>query len=480
MQKHLKQFSVNDVKMYNDKIEDRDFSIVEIWAFADGNNSHRNPISNEVLHQDAETFKGKFVVAKFDKFARDVKGHETDEVIVGYVDPRETIEFKSKEVDGIQKEFVVVKALLSKIYARDVVEMFRASNERTVSCEFSCALQYDENQYGRAVDEYGVELGVDNPILGYHMHGITILGKNINPSIRGTEIKVKQFAEMINQKEEFSQEDLLNIQEQDKEDAMENEKLFSESAEADKEKDIVMEEEAETKEMAEEEVTKECAEEAKEDVEEEDKEMSEDENKEMAEDTEDTEEEQEEKEMSCENSEDKAMAEEEEKSEDDSEEKQMEEVQEDFEQKEFSEEEPTEEKSMSELAKEFAETEEDKEFIDKFFACELKDIVGEILELKKFRDAQIQQETETKLNSILAKVKGDIEEKKFAEFVEEGSKLSLSELDAFENKVKAFAYDEAKIKNFSSEEEQVLIFANTDIISVKAEMSADDIYKKYL
>lgn len=323
MQKHLKQFSVNDVKMYNDKIEDRDFSIVEIWAFADGNNSHKNPISKEVLHQDAETFKGKFVVAKFDKYARDVKGHETDEVIVGYVDPRETIEFKEKEVEGITKEFVVVKALLSKIYARDIVDMFRASNERTVSCEFSCALQYDENQYGRAIDEYGVELGVDNPILGYHIHGITILGKTINPSIRGTEIKVKQFAEKINQKEEFSQEDLLNIQEQDKEDTMEDNKLFSESAEADKEKDIVMEEEAETKEMAEEEVTKECAEEAKEDVEdkEEDKEMSEEsENKEMAEDAQKDSEEEQEKEMACEDSDEKAMAEEKEMSCDNSEE----------------------------------------------------------------------------------------------------------------------------------------------------------------
>ncbi len=270
---------------------------------------------------------------------------------------------------------------------------------------------------------------------------------------------------------------------------MEKDKLFSESAEADKEKDVVMEEEAEEKEMSDEEFAEEEKEEEPNAEEKEDeKEMAEEEvAKECAEEEED-------KDMSCENSDEKEMAEEDkEMSCDNSDDKEMAEEKECSEKEEFSEEEKecsekeeedseeAEEKSMSEQAKEFAETEEDKEFIDKFFAYELKDMVTEILSLKKFQDAQIKQETEMKLNAILANVKGDIAEKKFAEFVEEGAKLTLSELDAFENKVKAFAYDEyAKTKNFSSEEEPILSFANTDTNRTKAEMSADDIYKKYL
>ena len=76
--------------------------------------------------------------------------------------------------------------------------MFRSDNERTVSCEFSCATQYEEDDYGNYLDDDDNIIEVeDNPILSYHIHGITILGRNYNPSIRGTEIKVKQFAEKI-------------------------------------------------------------------------------------------------------------------------------------------------------------------------------------------------------------------------------------------------------------------------------------------
>ena len=77
---------------------------------------------------------------------------------MSYVPPNEEIEFKTKEVDGIEKEFVVVKGLLSKIYAKEVVDLFRTNNGRTVSCEFSCATQYEENEYGKAIDETEMEI----------------------------------------------------------------------------------------------------------------------------------------------------------------------------------------------------------------------------------------------------------------------------------------------------------------------------------
>ena len=143
MQKSVKNFSIDDVQMYREQQEDADFSVVEIWALAEGNNSHRNPFSREVLEKYSDTFKGKFIVAKFDKWTKDAEGHELDEVITGYIDPREEIEFKTKEVDGIEKEFVVIRGLLSKIYATEIVEMFRTHNDRTVSCEFSCSTMFN-------------------------------------------------------------------------------------------------------------------------------------------------------------------------------------------------------------------------------------------------------------------------------------------------------------------------------------------------
>lgn len=195
MQEYIKKFSVDDVQMYREQNEDPDFAVVEIYALAEGNNTHKNPFSREVLERDADTFKGKFIIGKYDKFTKDTESHEIEQSVLGYVPPNEEVEFRMKEVDGVEKEFVVVKGLLSKIYAKDVVDMFRSKNERTVSCEFSCSTEYDENEYGKAVDEFGVELNIDNPVLSYHIHGITVLGLHYNPSVAGTEIKIKQFAE---------------------------------------------------------------------------------------------------------------------------------------------------------------------------------------------------------------------------------------------------------------------------------------------
>ena len=208
MQEYMKKFSVEDVQLYREQNEDPDFAYVELWALAEGNNSHRNPFSKEVLERDAHTFKGKFIVAKYDKFQNDTEGHELDEIIIGYVPPNEELEFKNKEVDGVEKEFVVAKGVLSKIYAKEVVDLFRTNNGRTVSCEFSCATQYEENEYGRAIDDNGLEMDVDNPVLKYHIHGITVLGLKYNPSVAGTEIKVKQFAEQCEQQslKQFAEE----------------------------------------------------------------------------------------------------------------------------------------------------------------------------------------------------------------------------------------------------------------------------------
>ena len=208
MQEYMKKFSIEDVQLYREQDEDPDFAYVELWALAEGNNSHRNPFSKEVLERDADTFKGKFIVAKYDKFKGDVEGHELDESIIGYVPPNEEVEFKNKEVDGVEKEFAVVKGLLSKVYAKEVVDLFRTNNGRTVSCEFSCATQYEENEYGKAIDENGLELDVDNPVLKYHIHGITVLGLRLSPSVKGTEIKVKQFAEKCEQQslKQFAEE----------------------------------------------------------------------------------------------------------------------------------------------------------------------------------------------------------------------------------------------------------------------------------
>lgn len=445
----IKQFSIDDVQLYREQEEDLDFSIVEIWALSEGSNSHNNPVNKSVLRKYSDTFKGKFIVAKFDKFKQDVTTHVADEIVIGYVDPNAEIEFKSKEVDGINKEFVVVKGLLSKIYAHDVVEMFRTHNERSVSCEFSCNLQYEENEFGEAIDEFGVVLNVPNPILSYSIHGITILGVSYNPSVKGAEIKVKQFMEKYNKPtlkelaqqrieqiniKEFSQEDSLNINNIDNErkEFMEDKNLNLSESE-NKEEDIIMQEPNE--------------------VEKDEKEMSEDSKAENKEDKAE-----EEKEMGCG---EKEMSEDSEIEEEDKDEDKEEE-------KKFSLDAYVDQSAM--LAMLENETEENKELANsilKDFSAD--DIVKKFMEFAKENSelkaemAKVNNEKrEKKFSAIMASVKEDLEEKEFSELFKEGQELALEQLNAFENKVKAFAYEATKKNNTNKQEDEIMRFGASE------------------
>ena len=553
MKEYMKKFSIEDVQLYREQDEDPDFAYVELWALAEGNNSHRNPFSKEVLERDADTFKGKFIVAKYDKFKGDVEGHELDESIIGYVPPNEEVEFKNKEVDGVEKEFAVVKGLLSKVYAKEVVDLFRTNNSRTVSCEFSCATQYEENEYGRAIDENGLELDVDNPVLGYHIFGITVLGLSLKPSVAGTEIKVKQFAEKCEQQslKQFAEErkeklklvshtidkskesvdmgdwngdkaknDLLKeknfktlaksvcllleegwenrkkdalkypvmnlkngkwvynaeglssaraygeqhdssvaekaisiqkrlgLYKDDKEDTMEDEKKLSEAESKETEKDIVMEEQptVEEKEMAQPQ-----------------------DNKEEQPKEEET------KAMGCD--EPKAMADEESKEEVKEEKPQEEE-------KKFSLDAYVDQVAM--LAMLEKETEQNKELAEKVMKqMSANEIVEKFIqmakenaELKAEKEANDTEKRDKKFSAIMASVKEDLDEKKFSELSEEGKNLSLGELGACENKVKAFAYEATKNKP-KQNDDGIMRFAGVSE-ETTAKETVDDIYKKYL
>lgn len=447
----VKEFSVADVQMYKEQEEDLDFSIVEIWALAEGTNSHKNPFSREVLESYADTFKGKFIVAKFDKYRRDVRGHELDEAVIGYVSPQDEIEFKTKfvESENKEKEFVVVKALLSKIYAKDVVDMFRTDNNRSVSCEFSCVTQYKENEYGQPIDEYGVVINEENPILKYHIHGITILGKDINPSVKGTEIKIKQFAKQFEEQlniKELAKERLSLLDKNnniDKEDTMGEEKNLSMSETDKEEKDVIMEEPKDEEETAEE------------------KSMEEKEEKP-----------QEEKEMGC-GEEEKEMSDDSEQEED------KEEEDDDEKQKDFSLGSLVEEGEITVLLEQF--TESNLELAQKLLSMNVKEVLETVIsfseenaELKKFKEERVALDKEIKLSSIMASVKEDLDAKQFEELQKEGEGLSYEMLDGFANKVKAFAYENTKQKTQQIAEDDIMRFGGVDTVTRESNQDVFD------
>lgn len=180
MSETYKTFSIDDIELYTND-DDLDFATVKIWALAEFNNSHGNPIDFSVLEKYAPTILGKFIIAKFDKFKGDVETHVPDQSIMGYVLPTQDISFEEK--DG--KRFITVLGVLSKLYAVDVVQMFKKHNHREVSCEFTC-IEAEEDENG------------NRAILSFDIHGITILGLEYRASCAGAEIEVIKFAETHN------------------------------------------------------------------------------------------------------------------------------------------------------------------------------------------------------------------------------------------------------------------------------------------
>ena len=172
----LKNFSVDDIYLYEND-NDADFAIMRLYFLASGNNSHNSPISDEVLRRDADTALGKFIVARYDPYKRDVMSHETDEVIIGYIPQDSEITFEEKD----NKLFAVATAVISKLYASNVYELFKKNNYRSVSAEFTCV-------EGDELPDGGI------PIESFVIRGITILGQDVRPAVEGAEAEIVRFS----------------------------------------------------------------------------------------------------------------------------------------------------------------------------------------------------------------------------------------------------------------------------------------------
>lgn len=175
MQKQL-QFSLDDISLFNDD-EDQDFALAKLGFLSSGNKMNNCSISEDVLKNNANTVLGKFIVAEYDKWRDDVRGHTNTESIAGYVPPNSSVSFEEK--DG--RLFAVVDGVLSKLYATPIVQMFQKNDKRSVSCEFTADMGEEESNG-------------DTPIEAFTIRAITILGKDIAPACKGATIEVMKFS----------------------------------------------------------------------------------------------------------------------------------------------------------------------------------------------------------------------------------------------------------------------------------------------
>ena len=521
-------FSIDDIQEVatEDSVE---FAIARIAVLSTKQNSHKVNITKEILKRDGKSVLGKWVIADFD--GTDVTTHTQNTHIIGIVPTDSNIEFVENP-DGTTTMFV--DAIISKLYATEIYNLFRTHNFRNVSVEMATANDR-ENEDG--------SIDID----GLNIYSICVLGISVGGSCPDANMSItrfseksaeeyyqntksfslKQLAEQRNEKLKVTshpidkskeavdmgswdgdkaKNDLLkeknyktlaksvcllledgwedkekgalkypvmnlkdgkwvynaqglssaraygeqhdpsvadkaiSIQKKlglykdddsNKEENMENKELNF-SSDSEKDKDVIMDKDSDKeKDMA-------CG------------------NKDMAETSEDEKLKEEKKEEDNIKDEEKKMAEE---SEDDKlkEEKKEEDDIKD-EEKKFSLDAYVDESAMLTMLEN--ETDEMKELADKitkeFSADEIVskfiEMAKENAELKADKEKNDKEKTDKKFSAIMASVKEDLDEESYSKLAEEGKQLSLDQLGAFENKVKAFAYEATK-KNNKNEED---------------------------
>lgn len=521
-------FSIDDIQEVatEDSVE---FAIARIAVLSTKQNSHKVNITKEILERDGKSVLGKWVIADFD--GTDVTTHTQNTHIIGIVPTDSNIEFVENP-DGTTTMFV--DAIISKLYATEIYNLFRTHNFRNVSVEMATANDR-ENEDG--------SIDID----GLNIYSICVLGISVGGSCPDANMSItrfseksaeeyyqntksfslKQLAEQRNEKLKVTshpidkskeavdmgswdgdkaKDDLLkeknyktlaksvcllledgwedkekgalkypvmnlkdgkwvynaqglssaraygeqhdpsvadkaiSIQKKlglykdddsNKEENMENKELNF-SSDSEKDKDVIMDKDSDKeKDMA-------CG------------------NKDMAETSEDEKLKEEKKEEDNIKDEEKKMAEE---SEDEKlkEEKDEEDDIKD-EEKKFSLNAYVDEAAMLTMLEN--ETDEMKELagqITKEFSAEeivskFIEMAKENAELKADKEKNDKEKTDKKFSAIMASVKEDLDEESYSKLAEEGKQLSLDQLGAFENKVKAFAYEATK-KNSKNEED---------------------------
>lgn len=541
-------FSIDDIQEVatEDSIE---FAIAKIAVLSTKQNSHKVNITEEILRRDGKSVLGKWVIADYDGV--DTTTHTKNTHIIGIVPTDANVEFVSNN-DGTVTMFV--DAILSKLYATEVYNLFKQHNFRNVSVEMSTFNDTELDDGTIDIDGLNIYsicvlgLAVGGSCPDANMSIIKFSEKNAEEYYQNTKnFSLKQLAEQRNEKLKVTshpvdkskeavdmgswdgdkaKDDLLkeknfktiaksvcllledgwedgvkgalkypvmnlkngkwvynaqglssaraygeqhdpavadkaiSIQKRlglykdndsNKEENMEKKELnFSDS---EKDKDIIMKEKdnsADEKEMA-------C----------DDKEMACDDKK-LAEESEDAKLKEEKKEEDNIKDEEKKMAEESEDEKLKEEKKEEDDVAK--EEKKFSLDAYVDEAAM--LAMLENETEEYKALVEKITKeFSANEILSKFIEMAKENDSLKAEKEKVdaekrdkKFASIMASVKDDLDEKTYLELSEEGKSLTINQLGAFENKVKAFAYEATK-KNKTEkteDDDEIMKFGSVD------------------
>ena len=169
------KFALSDIQYYqnDDSVE---FAIARLAVLSTKQNSHRLNITKEMLKRDGASVLGKWIIADYDGF--DVTTHTDNVHIVGVVPHDAKIDFIDND-DGTVTMWV--DAIISKLYATQVYELFKNKNFRNVSVEMTTKNNTEQIDGSISID-------------GFTIYAICILGQHVNGSCPDAHMEIVKFS----------------------------------------------------------------------------------------------------------------------------------------------------------------------------------------------------------------------------------------------------------------------------------------------
>lgn len=164
-------YAIDDWKKYEDD-DDINFAYAHITFLSTRPNTHKHIYTLDVLKEYAPSYLGKFIVCDYDEIIGDATNHTNTQHIVGYIPPNQELKYTQTD-DGFWD--VSLDAVISKIYAPEIYDLFKEGNYRAVSVE---------QLVGFAEEDSDKRDGFESKkVIGFEGCGITILGLKYHGSV---------------------------------------------------------------------------------------------------------------------------------------------------------------------------------------------------------------------------------------------------------------------------------------------------------
>lgn len=175
--------SVDSWRNYIDD-DDVEFAYGTVDFLSTRPNTHKHVYSEIVIREYAPTVLGKWLVAEYNVAKGDVTTHTNAQKIVGLVPNNQEVKYRYDDEGYLVASVDIV---MSKLYATEVYELFKKDNYRAVSIEELVRFTDDTKDFVDGIQPKLVE--------EFNITGITILGKDINPSVPKSNIQLTKMSE---------------------------------------------------------------------------------------------------------------------------------------------------------------------------------------------------------------------------------------------------------------------------------------------